>query len=108
SRVVAGADEGAAPVVHAHAVLAAAAGYLERFGARVKEEALAAYRNRPGILLAGVADRASAGAGLDMDAVVEAPAKRVEQGLAANIIAGKAGKDDPADIGLAIAVGVLG
>src|SRR5262249_29367220 len=90
-----------------HAVLAAATGHLKGFGAGVKEEPLAAHRNGSGALLVCMADRPATGAGLDTDAAVERPAKRVEQGLAGNI-AGETGKDDPPDVRLAVAVRVLG
>src|SRR5262249_55038010 len=106
-RVGVGADERSAPVVRAQAVLAAAAGHLERFGARVESENLAADRDRPGFLPAGVADRAATVAGLDVDAVVEQPAERVQHGLAAGVT-GEAGENHPADVRLAVAVGVLG
>ena len=45
-RVAVAADVGPAPVVHAHPVLTAAAGQLERLAARVEEEDLAADRDR--------------------------------------------------------------
>ena len=106
-RVVASADELAAPIVHAHAVLAAAAGHRERFGARVEEEALAAHRDRPRVLALGVADFAAAVASRQVDAVVEQPTERVEQGLAADVTA-EASEDDPADVRLAVAVRVPG
>src|SRR5262249_26677262 len=73
-RVVARADEGPAPVIRAHAVLAAAAGHLERLGARVEAEALAAHRDRPGVLPLGVADRAPPRARLDVAARFQPPA----------------------------------
>src|SRR5262249_34022881 len=106
-RVVAGTDEGPAPVVHAHAVLPAAAGHLELLPARIDDETLTAHGDLLGILPLGVADLAAAEAGLDVNAVVEQPAERVEQSLAAGV-AGEAGEDDPADVGLAVAVRVLG
>ena len=73
---------------------------------RVEEEALAADRDRLRVRPAGPADVAAADAGRDVDAVVEAPAERVQHPLA-GAVAPEAGEDDPPDVGLAVAVGVL-
>ena len=105
-RVAVAADVGPAPVVQAHPVLAAAAGQLERLAARVEEEAVAADRDRLAPRPVGAADVAAVEAGRDVEAIVEAPAERVQHPLAGQVLA-EAGEDDPAHVGLAVAVGVL-
>ena len=76
-------------------------------GARVEQEALAADRalaSRPSPSAGRTLPPAQAGR--DVEAVVEPPAERVEHRLA-GVVAAEPGEDDPAHVGLAVAVGVL-
>src|SRR5438034_692386 len=90
-RIAVGADEGTAPVVEAHAVLAAAAGHCEFYGSRIEGEALPAHGDGARVGLVGAADVAATEARRGVEAIVEAPLKRIEHRLAC-VIAAEAGE----------------
>src|ERR1043165_6495170 len=79
---------------------------LELEGARIEEETLPAHVEDLSVLGLGELDVAACGTGRYVKAVIQPPAERIEHRLT-SFIAGKAGVDDFANIGLAVAVGVL-
>ncbi len=105
-RLAVGANVRAPPVVHAHAVLATAARQCKRLGPRVEQEALAADGHRLSLRFAGPADVAAGIVGRHVEPVIEAPAERVHDRLAGEILA-KAREGDSPHVSLAVAVGVL-
>src|SRR5262249_12072620 len=100
------ADEGAAPVVHAHAVLAAAAGHLERHPPWVEEETLTTNGDGLRVLLVGPANVTAGNAGGDVKAVIQSPAERVEHPFAGSV-AGEAGEDRLAHVRFPVTFAIL-
>ena len=92
-RVAVVADERVAPVVHRHAVLPGRGRRLEAARARVEEDEAAADVDRLRLRVGAGPDRAAGGAGREMEAIVEAPADRVQHPLAGPV-AVEAGIDD--------------
>jgi hypothetical protein len=100
------ANERSAPVVQAHAELAAAARQLERLAARVEQETLVADRHRFGVRLVPRPNVAAVDAGGNVEAIVEPPAKRVNHPLA-GLVPVKPSVNHAANVRLAVAPGVL-
>ena len=105
-RVAVAANENVPPIIHRHAVLAAAAGEFKLVGPWIEQDVEVARRHRLDVRPAGHADLAAVHSGGNQKALLGGPAEGVEMSLA-GLVPAEAGQDHFAGVGFAVAVGVL-